>query len=43
MKLLKNKNFWILTSVVLFIGYIVSCTKNDQVLEPGTNTTNTNQ
>lgn len=42
MKLLKNKNFWILTSIVLFIGYIVSCTKNDQVLEPST-TPATNQ
>jgi hypothetical protein len=42
MKLLKNRNFWVLTSIVLFIGYIVSCTKNDQVLEP-TTPTNTNQ
>ncbi len=42
MKLVKSKNFWVLTSIVLFIGYIVSCTKNDQVLLPSSSG-NTNQ
>ena len=28
----QQKSFWILTSVVLFVGYWVSCTKHDQVL-----------
>jgi Ethylbenzene dehydrogenase/Carbohydrate family 9 binding domain-like len=33
MKLLQSKYFWIMTSFILFIGYWVSCTKNDQVLD----------
>ena len=32
MKMFQQKSFWILTSVVLFVGYWVSCTKHDQVL-----------
>jgi hypothetical protein len=42
MKFLKSKNSWIFISIVLFIGYVVSCTKNDQVLDLGT-TTNSNE
>jgi len=34
MKLLHKKYFWVLTSFVLFLGYIVSCTKSDQVITP---------
>jgi hypothetical protein len=38
MKLLKTKSFWIVTTVILVLGYIGSCTKNDQVLDiPQTN------
>lgn len=33
MKLLQSKYFWIMTSFILFIGYWVSCTKDDQVLD----------
>ena len=36
MKLLQSKNFWASVSIILFIGYVVSCTKNDQILESGT-------
>lgn len=33
MKSLRSKYVWIITSVVLAIGYVVSCTKDDQVLD----------
>jgi hypothetical protein len=33
MKLFKTKYFWIMTSFVLFLGYWVSCTKDDQPLD----------
>ena len=33
MKLLQSKRLWIITSFVLFMGYWVSCTKDDQVLD----------
>lgn len=33
MKLFKNKTTWVITTVILLIGYAVSCTKNDQVLD----------
>ena len=33
MKLLKTKYLWIIATVVLAIGYVVSCTKDDQVLD----------
>ncbi len=33
MKLLQSKYFWIMTSFILFVGYWVSCTKDDQVLD----------
>lgn len=32
MKLLQTKLFWVMFSSVLFLGYVVSCTKGDQVL-----------
>src|SRR5665811_973205 len=40
MKLFQKKSVWIMTSFILFIGYWVSCTKNDQVLQQGTTTSN---
>jgi Ethylbenzene dehydrogenase len=36
MKLLQSKYIWVITSFVLFTGYWVSCTKDDQVLDTGT-------
>lgn len=33
MKLLHTKSLWVMTTVLLFIGYGVSCTKDDQVLD----------
>ncbi len=33
MKLLQKKFFWMITSFVLFAGYWVGCTKDDQVLD----------
>jgi len=33
MKLFKTKYFWIITSIVLALGYVVSCTKENQVLD----------
>ena len=32
MELLKNKYTWVMATIILGLGYIVSCTKNDQVL-----------
>lgn len=32
-KLLKTKLFWITASIVLFVGYMVSCTKENQMLD----------
>jgi hypothetical protein len=32
MKLLQNKLFWVTASLVLSLGYLVSCTKNNQML-----------
>ncbi len=40
MKMFQQKSFWILTSVVLFVGYWVSCTKHDQVLVVNSTTDN---
>jgi Ethylbenzene dehydrogenase/Carbohydrate family 9 binding domain-like len=40
MTLLKNKYIWVMTSLVLGLGYIVSCTKKDQVLGATTTTNN---
>ena len=33
MRLLKNKYIWVVTTIVLAIGYVVSCTKDNQVLD----------
>ncbi|MFC0774998.1 ethylbenzene dehydrogenase-related protein [Terrimonas alba] len=33
MRLFKSKYTWVITTIVLAVGYIVSCTKNDQVLD----------
>src|ERR1035437_6825844 len=41
MNLLKNKYLWVMTTIVLAIGYVVSCTKNDQINNLGTPSTNT--
>jgi hypothetical protein len=41
MKLFQKKYIWVITSFVLFAGYWVSCTKDDQVLDvPSTTTIN---
>lgn len=33
MKLLRKKYFWVMTLIVLVVGYAISCTKDDQVLD----------
>jgi Ethylbenzene dehydrogenase/Carbohydrate family 9 binding domain-like len=33
MKLLQQKYIWIIATIVMAVGYFVSCTKNDQVLD----------
>ena len=33
MKLFKTKYVWVIISIVLAIGYVVSCTKDNQVLD----------
>jgi len=33
MKLFKQKLFWVIATIILMIGYMVSCTKDDQVLD----------
>jgi hypothetical protein len=43
MKLFKSKYLWVVTSFVLFAGYWVSCTKNDQILNQGTASDNTSE
>lgn len=40
MKPQKNKLFWVFTSIVLLLGYFVSCTKNNQILTSSTTTIN---
>lgn len=40
MKRLKTKYFWVITSLVLAIGYLVSCTKDNQVLDVAGTTIN---
>jgi hypothetical protein len=40
MKLFKSKYLWVITTIVLSIGYVVSCTKNDQVVNPASLATN---
>ena len=39
MKLIKSKQFWIITTAMLSLGYIVSCTKKDQIIIPGAGAT----
>lgn len=34
MKLLQSKKLWVITTVVCIMGYVVSCTKKDQVIIP---------
>jgi len=44
MKLFQSKQLWIMTSFVLFTGYWISCTKDDQVLDvPATTTVSGNE
>lgn len=33
MRLFQTKYFWVITTIILMIGYAVSCTKDDQVLD----------
>lgn len=33
MKLFKQKLFWVMATLVLLLGYVISCTKDDQVLD----------
>jgi hypothetical protein len=40
MELLKRKYVWVISTIALGIGYMVSCTKNDQVLIQGPSTDN---
>jgi hypothetical protein len=35
MKHLQSKSFLVITAIVLFLGYAVSCTKNDQIINGG--------
>lgn len=39
MKLFKNKISWVIATIILMLGYFVSCTKNDQVLRSSSTTT----
>jgi hypothetical protein len=41
MNLLKNKYLWVMTTIVLALGYVVSCTKKDQILNNNPTPTNT--
>lgn len=36
MKLLQSRYLWIMTSIILFVGYWIGCTKNDQVIQRST-------
>jgi len=40
MKLVQSKKFWVITTLTCILGYVVSCTKKDQVIinNPATNT-----
>jgi len=33
MKLIQKKYFWVITTIVLALGYVISCTKDDQVID----------
>jgi hypothetical protein len=41
MNLVKSRQFWVITTLICVLGYVVSCTKKDQVIIPtsGTNST----
>jgi hypothetical protein len=41
MKLLQSRQFWVITTIISLIGYVVSCTKKDQVIMPTTGTSST--
>jgi hypothetical protein len=43
MKLIQSRQLWILISFILFVGYWVSCTKNDQVLNQNPATVNSSE
>src|SRR5471030_3158418 len=32
MKLVQGKKLWVITTIILAVGYVVSCTKKDQVI-----------
>jgi hypothetical protein len=33
MRILKSKHLWVITTIALGMGYAISCTKDDQVLD----------
>jgi len=41
MKFFSNKQFWVITTVVCILGYVVSCTKKDQVIINGPSSAST--
>lgn len=43
MKLFKSLNFWVASTILLMIGYAISCTKNDQVLDLGGKSVNSSE
>jgi hypothetical protein len=43
MKLLQKKIVWVIATMLLGVGYFVSCTKNDQVLDQNAATVNTSE
>ena len=43
MKLLQKKIVWVMATIVLAVGYFVSCTKNDQVLNQNAAVVNTSE
>src|SRR5665213_1513792 len=36
MKLIHNKKFWVTATIILLLGYMVSCTKKDQIITTNT-------
>lgn len=43
MKLLQKKYVWVIATIVMAVGYFVSCTKNDQVLNQNPGTVNSSE
>lgn len=43
MKLLKSQSSWVMVTIILLIGYAISCTKNDQILDTNPKSINTSQ